>query len=104
MSLREWMSLRLDTFDRAGTPVQAADWLRYMERQFGALEITSAQKAHFVAFQLKGQADIWWEGVLSARTPVQRPVTWELFVEQFRAKFYPESFLERMEQSLMTFV
>ena len=92
------MSLRLDVFDRAGTPVQAADWLRYMERQFGALEMTSAQKARFVAFQLKGQADIWWEGVLSARTPVQGPVTWELFVEQFRAKFYPESFLERMEQ------
>lgn len=68
MSLREWMSLRVDTFDGAGTPVQAADWLRYMERQFGALEMTSAQKAWFVAFQLKGQADIWWEGVLSART------------------------------------
>ena len=75
MSLREWMLLRLDTFDGAGTPVQAADWLRYMERQFGALEMTSAQKARFVAFQLKGQADIWWEGVLSARTPVQGPVT-----------------------------
>ena len=48
------MSLRLDTFDGAGTPVQAADWLRYMERQFGALEMTSVQKARFVAFQLKG--------------------------------------------------
>lgn len=59
MSLREWMSLRLDTFDGAGTPVQAVDWLRYMERQFGALEMTSAQKARFVAFQLKGQVDIW---------------------------------------------
>ena len=42
MSLREWMSLRLDTYDGAGTPIQAVDWLRYMERQFGALEMTSA--------------------------------------------------------------
>ena len=81
MSLREWSSLRLDTFDGAGTPVHAADWLRHMERQFGALEMTSVQKARFVAFQLKGQADIWWEGVLSARAPVQGPATWEVFVE-----------------------
>ena len=75
-----------------------------MERQFGALEMTSVQKERFVAFQLKGQADIWWEGVLSARTPVQGPVTWEVFVEQFRAKYYLNSFLERMEQSLLTFI
>ena len=97
MSLREWQSLRLDFFDGAGTPVQAADWLRYIERQFGAMELTSAQKARFVAFQLKGQADIWWEGVLSARTPIQGVVTWEVFVEHFRSKYYSDSFLERME-------
>lgn len=102
ISLREWMSLRLDTFDGAGTPVQVADWLRYMERQFDALEMNSVQRVRFVAFQLKGQADIWWEGVLSARTPVQGPVTWEFFVGQFRAKYYPDSFVEKMEQSLLT--
>ena len=57
-----------------------------------------------MAFQVKGQVDIWWEGVLSARAPVLGPVTWEDFLGQFRAKFYPDSFLERMENSLLTFV
>ena len=68
MTLREWMGLRLDPFDGSGTPVQAADWLRYMERRFGALELSSHQRVSFVAFQLKGQANIWWDGVLSSRT------------------------------------
>lgn len=58
MGLREWLTLRLDTFDGAGTPVQATDWLSYMRRQFEALEMSSQLRARYVAFQLKGQADI----------------------------------------------
>ena len=75
MGLREWLALRLDTFDGAGTPVQSADWLRFMIRQLEALDMSSQLRARYMAFQLKGQADIWWEGVLSARTPAQGPST-----------------------------
>ena len=35
---------------------------------------------------------------------MQGLVTWEVFVDQFRTKFYSDSFLERTEQSLLTFV
>ena len=103
MGLHQWNALRLDTFDGLGTPVDAANWLRHMERHFGALGMTSEMRAQFVAFQLKGQADIWWEGVLTARTAAHGPVTWELFVEQFRRRFYPASFVERMEVSLNSY-
>ena len=54
MGLHQWNALRLDTFDGMGTPVDAANWLRHMERHFGALGMTSELRAQFVAFQLKG--------------------------------------------------
>ena len=75
MGLHQWNALRLDTFDGLDTPVDAANWLRHMERHFGVLGMTSEMRAQFVAFQLKGQADIWWEGVLSSRTAAHGPVT-----------------------------
>ena len=95
--------MRLDTFDGLGKPIDAANWLRHMERHFGALGMTSEMKAQFVAFQLKGDADIWWEAVLTARTAGLGPVTWEVFVEQFRRRFYPRSFVERMEVTLNSY-
>ena len=95
MGLHQWNALRLDTFDGLGTPVDAANWLRHIERHLGALGLTSELRVQFVAFQLKGQADLWWEGVLTARTAAHGPVTWELFVEQFRRRFYPASFVDR---------
>lgn len=41
MGLCDWVALRLDTFDVSGMLVKAVDWLRYMKRHFGALELTS---------------------------------------------------------------
>ena len=53
MGLLEWLALCLDTFDGAGTLVQAAGWLRYLERQFEALMMSSQLRARYVAFQLR---------------------------------------------------
>ena len=58
MGLHQWNALRLDTFDGLGTPVDAANWLRHIERHLGALGLTSELRIQFVAFQLKGQADL----------------------------------------------
>ena len=41
MGLHQWNALRLDTFDGLGTPVDAANWLRHIERYLGALGLTS---------------------------------------------------------------
>ncbi|KAF0922073.1 hypothetical protein E2562_024646 [Oryza meyeriana var. granulata] len=63
MTLTRWMSMRLDTFDGLGTPVNAADWLRKMEKYMNGSKMTAEDK-------------------------------------QLRAKYYPESFRDRMSDEL----
>jgi hypothetical protein len=39
VSLMQWMGMKLDTFDGSGTPVEAADWLTYVEDKMDVFEI-----------------------------------------------------------------
>ncbi|KAF0889763.1 hypothetical protein E2562_030571 [Oryza meyeriana var. granulata] len=38
VSLKEWVGMKLDNFDGSSTPVQAADWLSYVEDKMEAFE------------------------------------------------------------------
>jgi hypothetical protein len=100
MTLTRWTSMRLDTFDGSGTPVNAADWLRKMEKYMRGSRMTPEEKVTFMPFQLTGQADIWWDGVVEAWNPDRGAITWEVFLQQFRAKYYPESFRDKMSDEL----
>jgi hypothetical protein len=92
--------MKLEKFDGSGTPMDASSWLRNMERYMGASVMTPEDKVVYVAFQLKGLADVWWEGVHAAWTPAHGPPTWDVFVNQFTAKYYPSSFREKMDVAL----
>jgi hypothetical protein len=100
MTLTRWTSMRLDTFDVSGTPVNAADWLHKMEKYMRGSRMTPEEKVTFMPFQLTGQADIWWDGVVEAWNPDHGAITWEVFLQQFRAKYYPESFRDKMSNEL----
>ena len=90
----------LDTFDGSGTPTDAADWLRKMEKIMAACRMTAEEMVLFIPYQLMGQADIWWVGVCDAWTPARGAITWEVFLAQFRAKYYPDSFRDKMNDAL----
>ncbi|KAF0900775.1 hypothetical protein E2562_035055 [Oryza meyeriana var. granulata] len=89
MTLTRWTSMWLDTFDGTGTPVSAADWLCKMEKYMNGSRMALEEKA-----------DIWWEGVVEAWNPARGAIPWEVFLQQFRAKYYPESFRDRMSDEL----
>ena len=97
MTLTKWLDMNLDKFDGSGTPMDAASWLRTMEKYTDALVMTPQDKVKYVAFQLKGLADVWWEGLRAAWIPAHGEPTWDIFVEQFTAKYYPASFKEKMD-------
>jgi hypothetical protein len=63
LSLMQWMGMKLDTFDGSGTPVEAADWLTYMEDKMNVFEIVYGDRVRFGTQLLKGEAQIWWRGV-----------------------------------------
>jgi hypothetical protein len=77
--LLTWSMVHSDTFNGAGSPVVAADWLRIMERRLEVMQVQPTQKVMFAAIQLKGNADIWWENVRSALPPEHGTPTWEFF-------------------------
>jgi hypothetical protein len=92
--------MKLEKFDGSGTPMDAGSWLRSMQKYMDATMITPEDRVVYVDFQLKGLADVWWEGVRAAWTPAHGPPTWDVFVQQFTAKYYPSSFKEKMDVAL----
>ncbi|CAM0957157.1 unnamed protein product [Alopecurus aequalis] len=98
--LLTWSMVHSDTFNGTGSPVVAADWLRIMERHLEVMQVQPDQKVMFAAIQLKGNADIWWENVRSSLPPAHATPTWEFFRTQFIEKYYPASYVERMENAL----
>ncbi|KAM0898759.1 hypothetical protein ACQ4PT_021732 [Festuca glaucescens] len=71
-----------------------------MERRLEVMQVQPGQKVMFATIQLKGNADIWWENVLSSLPPEHGTPTWEFFRTQFVEKYYPASNVERMENAL----
>jgi hypothetical protein len=100
MTLTKWLDMKLDKFDGSGTPMDAASWLHTMEKYMDALMMTVEDMAVYVAFQLKGLADVWWEGVRAAWLPAHGPLTWDVFVKQFTRRYYPASCKEKMDDAL----
>jgi hypothetical protein len=49
---------------------------------------------------MKGKAQIWWRGVQSVRTVAHGDLTWSEFVRQFGRRFYPATFLDKMQIDL----
>lgn len=100
MTLTKWLDMKLEKFDGSGTPMDAASWLRTMEKYMDASLMTLEDRVVYVAFQLKGLADDWWEGVRAAWSPAHGQLTWDVFVKQFTRKYYPTSFKEKMDVAL----
>ena len=76
------------------------DWLRKMEKVMAACRMTAKEMVLFIPHQLTSQADIWWVGVCDAWTPARGAITWEVFLAQFRAKYYSDSFRDKMNDAL----
>jgi hypothetical protein len=86
MTLTKWLDMKLDKFEGSGTPMDAASWLRTMEKYMDALVMTPEDRVVYVSFQLKGLADVWCEGVRKACIPAHGALTCDLFVKNFTAK------------------
>ncbi|CAN6347542.1 unnamed protein product [Urochloa humidicola] len=100
MTFTKRTSLQVEKFDGSGSPTDAADWLRKVEKVMDGCRMTSEDKVFFIPHQLTSLADLWWDGVRDAWHPSRGAITWEIFLEQFRAKYYPESYRDRMSDAL----
>jgi hypothetical protein len=60
--------MKMETFDGSGTPVEATDWLTYMEDKMNVFEIVYGDRVRFGTQLLKGEAQIWWRGMQAAHS------------------------------------
>jgi hypothetical protein len=56
LSLMQWMGMKLDSFHGSGTPVEAADWLTYVEVKMNVFEIVYGDRVRFGTQLLKGES------------------------------------------------
>jgi hypothetical protein len=102
LSLMQWMGMKLVTFDGSGTPVEAADWLTYVEDKMNVFEIVYGDRVRFSTQLLKGEAQIWWRGVQAAHSSPGL-LSWDVFIRQFERSFYLVTFLEKMKIDLQSY-
>ncbi|XP_062230304.1 uncharacterized protein LOC133928029 [Phragmites australis] len=81
-----------------------ADGPSYVEDKMEAFDVLAHDRVHFGTQLLKGEAQIWWKGVQSARTAAHGLLTWHEFVRQFERRFYLVTFLNRMKIDLNAYM
>ena len=107
-NLQRFRSHHHPTFTRGGDPMVADHWFMQVEKVLEAIEITSDKtKIRLVAFQLEGEAQVWWNWAKTSRD--LEAMTWADFYELFMSKYFPattrhakaQEFLE-LRQGAMT--
>ncbi|CAN6342693.1 unnamed protein product [Urochloa humidicola] len=81
MTFTKWTSLQVEKFDGSGSPTDAADWLRKVEKVMNGCRMTPEDKVFFIPHQLTSLADLWWDGVCEAWPHSRGAITWEVFLE-----------------------
>jgi hypothetical protein len=92
---QDFLSTQPPLFHKADEPLDADAWLYTLESKFAFLSVpcSDANKALFVAQQLRGTARIWWDHYY-AMQPAGHVVTWDEFQTAFRAHHIPEGLIE----------
>ena len=78
------------TFTGGGDLMVADHWFMQVEKVSEAMEITSdATKIRLAAFQLEGEAQVWWKWEKTSRD--LEAMTWVEFQELFMGKYFPDT-------------
>ena len=92
VNLERFKKLGPPTFQGTADPMVAEAWLKQMEKIFVAMGCNDDQRVILASFVLQGEADHWWDAKSRLiRAGLQdAPITWELFLEAFHEKYFPE--------------
>ena len=72
---------------------KAEFWLEKLERVLEEVRCPPYQRASCVVSLLQGEAYDWWKLVLKS-PGIPNPMTWEFFVQEFRAKYVTDMYRE----------
>ncbi len=61
--MERFQGLRPPQFDGRGGPEKAEEWLRFIEKTFERMHLTSTKKVSLATYNLVGSAEMWWRSV-----------------------------------------
>lgn len=94
-AFKAFKSLKPPEFQGTADPVEARAWLKEMEKAFEIMGTEEAQKTIFATYQLKGEANYWWEA--KKNLEASAIITWARFTELFLEKYFPRFMETQME-------
>lgn len=97
------MGLQPPKFEGTADPVEAKNWIAYIEKIMDELKCTSQQKVSLATFLLYGEAECWWKQTCKHRIGM-KSVDWIRFKELFFDKYLQESVHELREMELIQHV
>ena len=72
---------------------KAEFWLEKLERVLEEVRYPLDQRASCVVSLLHGETYDWWNLVLKSQG-IPNPMTWEFFIQEFRAKYVIDKYME----------
>ncbi|GKB41018.1 zf-CCHC domain-containing protein, partial [Tanacetum coccineum] len=87
-------------FEKAVAPVDAENWISYMEKIFDVMDCNDAFKTRLAVYKFKGDALAWWKAYKQAKggDAWVLTLTWAAFKELFFLQFFPQAKQERLKR------
>nr|GFC02645.1 zinc finger, CCHC-type, retrotransposon Gag domain protein [Tanacetum cinerariifolium]GFC04406.1 zinc finger, CCHC-type, retrotransposon Gag domain protein [Tanacetum cinerariifolium] len=81
------------SFEKAIAPVDAENWISYMEKIFDVMGCEDAFKTRLTVYKFEGNALAWWKAYKQAKggDVWLITVTWAVFKELFFLQFFPRA-------------
>nr|GFB92226.1 zinc finger, CCHC-type, retrotransposon Gag domain protein [Tanacetum cinerariifolium] len=104
VTIHTWLELfnkqKLRSFEKATAPVDAKNWISYMEKIFDVMGCEDAFKTRLVVYKFEGNALAWWNAYKQAKggDAWLITVTWAEFKKLFFLYFFPRAEQERLKR------
>ncbi|XP_057728769.1 uncharacterized protein LOC130944456 [Arachis stenosperma] len=101
MTLATFLKVHPPSFRGSTNPTEADNWFQAMECALQAQHVPHNQYVEFAAYQLREEAQHWWQVECRLLQLQNADVPWDVFQTAFYKKYFPESAREAMEIKLM---
>lgn len=101
-TFKQWKCLKPSPFKGSTDLMEAETWVKQIQKIFGVINHSEAQKVPFATFMLEGEVDHQWD--MTKRILKNDDgdgdgefITWEMFLATFYEKYFPVSVRFRKE-------
>ncbi|XP_057719576.1 uncharacterized protein LOC130934004 [Arachis stenosperma] len=101
MTLATFLKVHPPSFLGSTNPTEADNWFQALERALQAQHVPNNQYMEFATYQLREEAQHWWQAECRLLQLQNADVPWDVFQTAFYKKYFPESARKAKEMELM---